>query len=41
MIYEMPQYRAMSIDSEAEFQRAELMVKHGLITFPWLKEIQV
>jgi N-acylneuraminate cytidylyltransferase len=38
LVYEMPQHRAMSIDSELEFQRAELMVKHGMITFPWLKE---
>ena len=37
LIYEIPERRAMSIDTELEFDQAELLVKHGLITFPWLQ----
>ena len=36
LMYEIPELRAMSFDNEAEFQRAELLVKGGLITLPWL-----
>ena len=36
LMYKIPELRAMSIDSMHEFERAELLVKGGLITFPWL-----
>ena len=36
LIYEIPESRAMSIDTPQEFERAELLVKGGLISFPWL-----
>lgn len=38
LIYEIPEYRAMSIDTPFEFQRFELMVNNGLIEFPWLEK---
>jgi CMP-N,N'-diacetyllegionaminic acid synthase len=36
LMYETPEARAMSIDTLQEFQRAELLVQSGLISFPWL-----
>lgn len=36
LIYEIPEFRAMSIDSAEEFQRAEVLVKSGIISLPWL-----
>jgi len=33
---EIPESRAIDIDSEWDFQVAELMVREGLIRFPWL-----
>ena len=36
LIYEIPELRAMSIDTVEEFERAEVLVKSGLIHFPWL-----
>ncbi len=36
LIFETPEFRAMSIDDLKEFERAELLVKNGLIRFPWL-----
>lgn len=36
VICEIPEFRAMSIDDIEEFERAELLVKSGLIKFPWL-----
>jgi len=36
LMYEIPESRAMSIDTPQEFERAELLVKGGLISFPWL-----
>ncbi len=36
LIYEIPEFRAMSIDDIKEFERAELLVKNGFIRFPWL-----
>lgn len=38
LLYEIPEFRAMSIDTAHDFERAELLVKNGLITFPWLNE---
>lgn len=36
IIYEIPEWRAISIDTKEEFERAERVVKDGLLTFPWL-----
>ena len=36
LMHEIPESRAMSFDTIDEFQRAELLVKHGYIDFPWL-----
>jgi N-acylneuraminate cytidylyltransferase len=33
----IPEERAVSIDSLADFQRAELELQAGLLTFPWLE----
>lgn len=35
-IYEIPETRAVSIDSLEQFERAELLVRSGLIRFPWI-----
>ncbi len=37
LVYEIPEMRAMSIDSLEEFKRAEVLVESGLISFPWLE----
>lgn len=37
LMYEVPEFRAMSFDNDMEFQRAELLVNHGFISFPWLE----
>lgn len=36
LLYEIPELRAMSIDTLREFEQAELLVKNGFISFPWL-----
>lgn len=36
LIYEIPETRSFSIDTIYEFERAELLVKGGLVTLPWL-----
>jgi CMP-N-acetylneuraminic acid synthetase len=36
LVYEIPESRAMSIDTLEEFKRAEVLVQAGLIHFPWL-----
>ena len=41
LIYETPEIRAMSIDTLEEFEKAELLVKGGLIKFPWLEGARV
>lgn len=38
LLHEIPDVRAMSIDTLDQFERAELLVKSGLITLPWLTE---
>ena len=38
LIFEIPEIRAMSIDELGEFQLAELLVRQGLVKFPWLKQ---
>jgi N-acylneuraminate cytidylyltransferase len=40
LIYEIPEMRAMSIDSLDEFKRAEALVQSGLIRFPWLDGVK-
>ena len=35
---EIPELRAMSIDTLEEFRRAELLIENGLIKLPWLTE---
>ena len=37
-LYEIPESRAMSIDTAEQFERAELLVTSGRLTFPWLAE---
>ncbi len=36
LIYEIPELRAISIDDLQGFEKAEALVKQGLISFPWL-----
>jgi len=36
LMYEIPEARALSIDTAIEFQRAELLVREGFIDLPWL-----
>ncbi len=36
LMHEIPEIRAMHIDNEHEFEKAELLVKSGVISFPWL-----
>lgn len=40
LIYEIPESRATSIDTGEEFERAELLVKSGVISLPWLAEFR-
>lgn len=41
LMHEIPETRAMSIDTADEFDRAEALIKAGLITLPWLNESPV
>ena len=36
LLFEIPERRAIHIDDDDEFQRAELLVRSGLLTLPWL-----
>ncbi len=38
LMHEIPESRAMSIDTLGEFTRAELLVSGGYISLPWLRE---
>ena len=38
LLYEIPEARSVSIDTLEQFERAELLVKHGLMSLPWLAE---
>ncbi len=40
LIWGIPELRAMSIDSLEEFKKAELLVREGLIRFPWMEGVQ-
>ena len=37
LLFEMPETRAVSIDTQEEFERAELLVRKGLVSLSWLK----
>ncbi|MBI3616064.1 MAG: acylneuraminate cytidylyltransferase family protein [Candidatus Omnitrophica bacterium] len=39
-IYEIPEIRAMSIDTLEEFLKAEVLVRSGLVRFFWLKGME-
>ncbi len=36
-LLEVPEARAIHIDDLDEFERADLLVRHGLVKFPWLE----
>ena len=36
LIYEMPELRAMSIDTLEEFEQAEMLIRSGLVKLAWL-----
>lgn len=38
LLHEIPELRAMSIDTAEQFEQAQLLVTGGLITFSWLQE---
>jgi N-acylneuraminate cytidylyltransferase len=38
LMHEIPERRAMSIDTLDEFERAEMLVRGGLVHLPWLQE---
>ncbi len=40
LIHEIPEARAMSIDTMDEFRRSELLVQSGLVAFRWLENPQ-
>jgi hypothetical protein len=35
-MHEIPEARAIHIDDLDEFERADLMIKHDLLKFPWM-----
>ena len=39
LLYEMPELRSVSIDDQQQFEHAELLVRSGLIDFPWLNRV--
>jgi N-acylneuraminate cytidylyltransferase len=41
LLHEIPERRAMSIDTAEQFEWAEQLVRRGLITFPWLTREEV
>jgi CMP-N,N'-diacetyllegionaminic acid synthase len=41
LLYEVPDFASISIDTEDEFKRAELFVTSGLFPLPWLKEKEI
>ena len=41
LILEIPESRAMSIDTQEQFERAEALVRAGLVRLPWLAEAGV
>jgi N-acylneuraminate cytidylyltransferase len=41
MMYETPDFSSISIDTQEEFDRAESLVKNGLVKLPWLEKNEV
>lgn len=41
LLLEIPERRAMSIDTQDEFERAEALVKGGIVPLPWLQPAAV
>ena len=41
LTYETPERRSMSIDTADEFARAEVLITHGFLAFPWLQGTQM
>ncbi len=41
VLHEIPERRAMSIDTLDEFERADALVKSGVIHFPWLTQLGI
>lgn len=39
VMVEIPERRAIHIDDQHEFEKAELFLKKGFISFPWLKHV--
>jgi N-acylneuraminate cytidylyltransferase len=39
LIYEMPESRAIHIDDMNEFDKTDLLIRHGWITFPWQENL--
>jgi CMP-N,N'-diacetyllegionaminic acid synthase len=38
LLHEVPETRAIHIDTLAEFERAELFIREGIVKLPWLSE---
>ena len=38
IMYKIPEVRSISIDDTEEFQKAESLVRYGIITLPWLNK---
>lgn len=38
-IYEMPEARSIHIDDADEFEKADLLIRHGWIHLPWLEQL--
>ena len=38
LMFEIPELRAVSIDTADEFQRTEVLIRSGLIRMPWLED---
>jgi len=36
LMYEIPEARAIHIDELAEFEKADLLIRHGLVRLPWV-----
>jgi N-acylneuraminate cytidylyltransferase len=39
LLWEIPERRAVSIDTLHEFERAEMLVRNGLVALPWLTRL--
>ena len=41
LLYEIPESRAMSIDTLEEFEKAEALVRSGFLKFSWLAKVPI